>query len=1130
MLMGVMKLRVEVLGPLRVSGEVEIAIERASHRRLVSILILDANHRIGTDILIHRYWGDAVPATAKAALQTHISALRKLTAPSLIVTEGFGYRLDLEGHELDAREFADLAGRAHQEATAKEWGLALETAYAALALWRGAPYTELDEDDFARSEIAGLEELRLTLLELQAEALLELGRHTEALPNLERLVLEHPLRERLWEFLMTARYRLGRHAEALEAYREAWAKFNEIGVEPSAALRRLEQKILIHDEDLASRARHNLPVELNGFVGRERELDEVGELLRKHRIVTLTGVGGSGKTRLATRVAAQAMPSFPDGCWIAELAPLRDPDLIALEVADALEVQVRGADALGALVAALGRDATLVLLDNCEHLLTGAAEVARALLEAGPEIKVLATSREPLRVPGELVYEVPPMSFPKDDSLPLEELGMYDAIRLFEERARLVRPSFALASGNAAAAARVCRRLDGIPLAIELAAARVGSLDSNTIADRLDDRFRLLTGGSTTGPARHQTLEAALAWSYGLLASREQVLFSRLSVFRGGFTVGMAEDVCSGEGIAGGDVLAMVAALADKSLVSTYEADANPRFRLLETVRAFAWERLGATGNPEATQQRHLDWCVRFAEDVIARVYGPGRWELFERLDLESDNLKAAIEWAAQRPANGDVGVLAAALAWHALDHGQFGRCVAHARVALEQTNDARAEAARRSLLGTALFLAGEGDEAFDQSTQACALALGLDSDSASVPVITTCARLHLLLLDRDPQAAIPLSEAALAVAETTSDPFAMIYARRALGRALIWTGEADSGLEHYQAALDLALETGDRAISLETYESFFVLLYLHPLARRSEPRRVADEMLERFPPDERRWGRHTPADWLPTVFLQTGEWDRAEVAIDRLANRHLEGWDRAGYLIHRGSLCHMQGRLDEARRALEELEELGVDPPWYHNYYPLLADVSADMGRLADVRAAAFEYLSIDVHPSEHAMKLAVLGPLVRAEADAALSTSGPRRDEHVERARTGATKAREILDAFPPLAKGSLQMETPMTHLALAEAELSRATEPDPALWEEAVLSADFLYFRLYSQWRLAEALFKLGKIVEAEARLRAAHTRASQTGADLLRRRLETLAGEAAFELSTASATRRPRERPT
>jgi len=1118
-----MGLRFEVLGPLRVTGDAEIAIERASHRRLLAIFVLDADTRIGTDTLMYRYWGDEAPATAKAALQTHISALRKLTPPGLIVTEGYGYRLDLEAHELDVREFAALAGQARESATARRWSLAVETAGAALALWRGAPYEELEDDDFARPEIARLVELRLTLLELQAEALLELGRHAEALPDLERLVFEHPLRERLWEHLMTARYRLGRHVEALEAYRAAWATFDEIGVEPSAGLRRLEQKILLHDENLTAAARHNLPVELDGFIGRERELEEVGELLLERRLVTLTGVGGSGKTRLATRVAAQVMKSFPDGCWMAELAPLREPDLVALEVADALGLRVRGADVLGVLAAAVSEDTTLILLDNCEHLVAGAAEVARALLEAGSEVKVLATSREPLRVPGELVYEVPPMSFPTDETVALEELRAFDAVRLFEERARLARPAFVLDAGNAAAVARVCRRLDGIPLAIELAAARDASLGVEVIADRLDDRFRILTGGSTTGPERHQTLEAALAWSYELLDAREQVLLARLSVFRGGFTFEMAEEVCSGESIDEIDVVAMVAALTEKSLVSTYDTDANPRYRLLETVREFAGERLTSAGAEEAMRQRHLDWCVRFAADVLARVYGPGRWELFERLDAESDNLQAAIEWASQTPANGDVGVLAAVLAWHALDHGQFGRCIARARVAVEHASDARAEAARRSLLGTALFLSGEGDEAFDQSTQACGLALGLAAESGSVPIITTCARLHLLLLDRDPRAAIPLSEAALAVAETAGDPFAMIYARRALGRALIWTGEADRGLEHYEAALDLALGTGDRAILLETYESFFVLLYLHPRARRTEPRRVAAEMLDRFPSDEKRWGRHTPADWLPTVFLQTGEWDRAAEAVARLNDRHLEGWDRTGYLIHQSSLRHMQGRLDEAERALEELEELGVDPRWYHAYYPLLADVSADMGRLANVRAAAHDYLSIDVHASEQAKKLAVLAPLVRAEADAALSMSGAARTEHIERARAGVAKAREIMDVFPPLTEGSLHLETPTTYLSLAEAELSRATEPDPALWEEAVDRADFAYFRLYSQWRLAEALLALGRTVEAEQQLRDAHTYACRIGADLVRRRLEALAGDAAFELDAESRIR-------
>jgi predicted ATPase/DNA-binding SARP family transcriptional activator len=1109
-----MGLRIDLLGPLRVTHDVPIRLERTSSRRLLSILALDAPHRIGTDVLIDRFWGEAPPATARAALQTHISALRKLLSASVIVTEGYGYRLELAGCDLDVEEFTHHATRAREAGGGQAWERALEEAEAAVALWRGTPYVELADDEFAKPEIARLDELRLGLLELRAEALLGLGREAEALPDLEQLVVEQPLRERLWEHLMTARYRLGRHAEALEAYRRAWSAFGEIGLEPSGALRRLEQKILLHEGVLSASARTNLPVELTAFVGRKRELAEVTELLSERRLVTLTGVGGSGKTRLATKVGRLVLESFPDGCWLAELAPLRDPALVATQVAGAIGLKPRG-DVVGALVTAIAVDTSLFVLDNCEHVVSGAAQVARAILESAPEVKVLATSREPLRVPGEVVYEVPPMAFPKegDDGAP----ATFDAVRLFKERASHAQPSFTIDLRNAASVGKICRRLDGIPLAIELAASHVGSLGAETIAERLDDRFRILVRGSPTGPERHQTLEAALAWSYDLLEEREQLLFARLSVFRGGFMLEMAEDVCSGVGIDRSEVVALVAALVEKSLVVSYEVGSRPRYRLLETVREYAVARLAEIDDPTTVRDRHLRWSVGFTWDVAARLYSAGRAQLFERLTTESDNLEEALQHAEEVHSGDDVEVLSGALGVHWLWLGYLSLAIPALERALERPATVEAEAAIREQLSAAHFQVGDGAAAYREAKRAYELVAGLEPSVVRVSVTTRLVHMQWALVDHDPARGIPLAEEALATAQALDESFSKIRALDALGQALSWSGRVEDGLERSRAAFDLALHYRDPVAVITTYEHLTTALFLDPVARRSEPARVAAVMLTNVPRDDRALDA---SGWLGWVLLQSGDWNRAEGLFDEVGRRHLEGFERNGHLIVRAALRWMQGRIDQASHDLAELHAVGVNRRWYHDYLPLAADVAADDDRLSAVRDAAETYLALEVDASEEAMKIAVLSPLARAEVDAALETVGAERADHVARARTSVTRAREILRAFPPPALGSVQMETPATRLALAEAELSRVAQPSPEPWEKVYERADYLYFRLYSQFRLAEALVQVERAAEGEEQLRAAHVRASSVGADGLRRRIEAFATSAGIPLDVAA----------
>jgi predicted ATPase/class 3 adenylate cyclase len=393
---------------------------------------------------------------------------------------------------------------------------------------------------------------------------------------------------------------------------------------------------------------NNLPVQLTSFIGREKEIGEVKRLLNEKRLVTLTGSGGTGKTRLALQTAADLLDSFPNGAWLVELAPLSDPDLVPQAVASALGVREQpGRSMQDTLTDYLREKKLLLILDNCEHLIEACAVLADMLLHACPGLKILATSREALGIAGEVPFRVPSLSTPDTGHLPpIPTLLQYEAVRLFSERAATVFPSFTVTDDNASALSRVCRRLDGIPLAIELAAARVRMLSVEQIAARLDDCFRILTGGSRTALPRLQTLRALIDWSYDLLSESERLLLRRLSVFAGGWLLEAAEAVCADE-VAGMDVLGLLTQLVNKSLVVVdYEQEQDARYRLLETVRQYACEKLAETGEGERVRTRHLAYFLQFAEEASPHLFRTEQLDWLRRLEMEHDNLRAALEWA----------------------------------------------------------------------------------------------------------------------------------------------------------------------------------------------------------------------------------------------------------------------------------------------------------------------------------------------------------------------------------------------------------------------------------------------------------------------------------------------------
>jgi predicted ATPase/class 3 adenylate cyclase len=463
---------------------------------------------------------------------------------------------------------------------------------------------------------------------------------------------------------------------------------------------------------------NNLPLQLTSFIGRENEMVQVKRCLETARLVTLTGSGGAGKTRLALQVAADAMDSYPDGTWLVELASVTDGSLVPRAVASVLQVtETRGNSLVTSILTCLSGKRVLLLLDNCEHLIQPCAELVETMLRASPTLRVMATSRESLAIAGEISWLVPSLTLPDPEAMQASGADAKalavrgEAVRLFVDRAVAAQPSFTLTDRNAAAVAQICRRLDGIPLAIELAAARVKALSVEQIAARLDDRFRFLTGGSRTALPRQQTLQALIDWSHSLLTDLERLLLRRLSVFLGGWTLAAAESICAGDGLETSQILDLLSQLLNKSLVAVENLDGESRYRLLETIRQYARGKLFDSGETPRVADRHLDYFLRFAEGAEPHLSGSGQLEWLDRLQTEHDNLRAAIEWSGPDAADKMTRLrLAGALwrFWYVRGFISEGR--RHLQQALAENAVAPAAMRAKALTGAALLAHAQGD------------------------------------------------------------------------------------------------------------------------------------------------------------------------------------------------------------------------------------------------------------------------------------------------------------------------------------------------------------------------------------------------------------------------------------
>ena len=652
-------MRFGVLGPLEVRTDdgTPVRVPERKVRVLLADLLAHRGRPVSADRLVADLWGGDGPGNPLRALHAKVSQLRRALDEAepggrdLVESRSPGYLLHAD--DVDADRFASLTARARDAAEPAARASLLADA---LGLWRGPAFADFADLDFARSAFTRLEEQRLAALEDLAQARLDLGEHAAVIADLADVVAEHPLRERLRGLHLRALYRAGRQHEALAGYDDLRRRLaDDLGVDPSPELAALHRAMLNQDTGLAPpvRPRTNLPTPLTPLVGRERDVAQVRRLMAEHRLVTLTGPGGVGKTRLAVETAGQLVDRFPDGVWVVEVSA---PSLLADVVTAVLGVRDDGTwggghvDSADRLASALRDRRMLLVLDNCEPVVRQVAELTSHLLRSAPHLRVLATSREPLAVAGEVRHAVTP-------------LAEGAAVELFVARAAAVAGESAV---DLEAVRAICRRLDGLPLALELAATKVRALGVAGVLARLDDRFRVLAGGYRDAPPRQRTLRAMIDWSWELLDDASRVVLRRLAVHHEGCSFEAVEAVCGGD-----DVLEVLTGLVDRSLVVVVEGPAGHRYRLLESVSAYCVERLAEAGELDEVRARHVEYYTALAER--SRLRGPEQHEWLRRLDVDSANLRGALDYAVRHGLTSHALRLVDALAWYWVLRGRLG-------------------------------------------------------------------------------------------------------------------------------------------------------------------------------------------------------------------------------------------------------------------------------------------------------------------------------------------------------------------------------------------------------------------------------------------------------------------------
>ena len=812
------QLEIRLLGPFEVRAGGALADVGGSKRQaLLAMLALRAGRMVDVDSIIDGLWGEELPAAPRNALHHHVARLRAALGEGAIAGSSDGY--SLKGADVDAARFERLLGETRATFRAGDVRAAAGTAASALELWRGPALQGLTGAPWFDAEARRLETLRVDGLEEQFEIALALGEHRELTPALRSALADNPFRERLWGQLMLSLYRSGRQADALEAFQEARRVLaDELGLDPGPELRRLQEAILAHDPAIAGvpvdRGRTgNLPAPSTSFVGREEELSHVASRVREHRLVTLTGPPGVGKSRLAFETARSLEDEFPDGIWVVGFSGADGADDAVRLLANVLDV--RGADPLARVAARLRNARSLLALDACEHVLEEAARIAAAILAGCPGVRILATSREALHVPGEV-------------RLPVAPLGAA-AVELFVERARAARPGFVADGEDAALAEEIVRRVDGLPLAIELAAARTNVLGLGELISILARRETLLHDGAPADPSR-TALRELVEWSYDLLHGDEKTLLQQLAVHRGGASLASVAAIAAAYGLNEATVAYLVAALVDKSIVFVSFTDGAARYDVLDTVREYVLGQVADTGGLAGARAAHAEYFAELAETAYVELRGRDwlRWE--RRLQVENDNLWAALAYAREAP-DPRVALRLGTLGWYFALAERVSEGRRFLDLALSATGEDVPVELKVELEAVLCYLACE------ELDLVAALALGeralahAQADGALRPLgLAQLAYALALAQSGQPEGADALAREALATLESAGDAWGSAAA------AIIGaTGAAAAGDVDTVAAMAAAIRRHADAIDYDAFRVPGLLLEAWVAERRDE-------------------------------------------------------------------------------------------------------------------------------------------------------------------------------------------------------------------------------------------------------------------------------------------------------
>ncbi|MEU4475711.1 BTAD domain-containing putative transcriptional regulator [Micromonospora sp. NPDC023888] len=885
-------MRVGMLGPLLVTaGGTEVRIGGARLRALLIRLALEPGRRVPTDSLTRSLWPETQLTDTTHALQALVSRLRRsLPDPAVLEGAAGGYRLRLLPAAVDVTHFEHLRQEGQRRLREGDPAHAGRVLREALALWRGDPLVDVRDLPFAAQEVNRLTELRLTALEDRVAADLRCGTD-DLVAELEGLTASYPARERLHALLVRALHAEGRQSEALRAYAD-YRRYlaDQLGSDPGPELRAAHLAVL-RDDRGTERSRGNLGAPLTSFIGRAEERRRIHDQLREQRLVTLVGTGGVGKTRLATTLAAELSDRTPNGVWLISLAAATAPTDVAQTMLHTLGVRPadRPADPVRALVAALAPTETVLIVDNCEHVIAEAARVIEHLLIGCPRLRIVATSREPLMIPGEALSPVPPLAVAPPGA-PLAQALESPAVRLLVERARAARPTFTATETNIGPIIETCRRLDGLPLAIELAAARLRSMSIEHLASRLDDRFRLLTGGSRTALSRHQTLHAAVTWSWDLLNEPERRALRSVAVFSGSFDVAAAESL--------GVAPELLDVLFDRSLITVVDGH-EPRFAVLETIREYALQRLAEAGEVLRMRQAHAAHFLALAERAAPRLRGPEQHSWMLRLDAESGNLLTALRFATDF-GDADTAVRMAAALWYAwVVNSEHTEAAERLRRALAVPGPVRADARRTAALGLLFSSVLTGDREVMRDAQRQVV------DDGTLP-------------PHD-----PLATALLAVA--ADDP-APVFAADGPGtdpweRGLFWwtrsflsakRGDPGALCDALTRAEDGFRRAGDRwALAMCLLSMSDAQLMVGDLDASLHALEESTELAQGLGPNDQQ------RLWLAIVRLRTADVQRARAELLSIVEQAPPSRYASTARIFLADLCRQDGDLDAAARQL---------------------------------------------------------------------------------------------------------------------------------------------------------------------------------------------------------------------